>query len=403
MRVWEKDKKYGGRLTHQVGADRYKSKVPDPARPGWDISDNFPASGWMEARKLHEQRLVRVRSGEEAEPSKMNWDELMDDFAEGFEGLIANNERAPGTLERYRSQYKTHVKEKYGSKSVQKTAKGIGSRLLADWRKDPNLSDVASLYAFLSVLCNHAVEKGILLESPLKRVPKRERPKRRVKNPPRCVTDDECSALIAHTPESELFPNRNRALMALLAYTAPRVMEGLGPKWADFDLQGGVWHLSKQLARKKRGEPVKRVPLKTARRKGGDRRDVDLIPDLVKLQKQHKADAFAHSYAGSDDFVYCTSVGTPLTYKNFLDRVFNPAAAAAGLNPKGTPRLTPHDLRHSAISRWIAAGIDPVTIASQAGDDVATILSTYAHEFDKAKRADTIRTQIAAGTSIRLA
>jgi hypothetical protein len=37
-----------------------------------------------------------------------------------------------------------------------------------------------------------------------------------------------------------------------------------------------------------------------------------------------------------------------------------------------------------------------------AGDDVKTILTTYVHEFDKAKRNDEIRERLAAGTSITL-
>lgn len=75
----------------------------------------------------------------------------------------------------------------------------------------------------------------------------------------------------------------------------------------------------------------------------------------------------------------------------------------AGLNPEGTDPLSCHDLRHTAISRWIAAGLDPVTVARMAGDKVETIMSTYAHEFDAAKNRDGLRDKLEAGTSIRLA
>jgi integrase len=65
--------------------------------------------------------------------------------------------------------------------------------------------------------------------------------------------------------------------------------------------------------------------------------------------------------------------------------------------------LSTHDLRHTAISRWIASGLDAVEVARQAGDTVETISKVYAHEFDRAKRKDEIRAKLAAGTSIRLA
>ena len=54
------------------------------------------------------------------------------------------------------------------------------------------------------------------------------------------------------------------------------------------------------------------------------------------------------------------------------------------------PALTTHDLRHSAISRWVAAGIDPVTVARWAGDDLQAILGVYAGDFETAKRGTSI-------------
>ncbi len=67
------------------------------------------------------------------------------------------------------------------------------------------------------------------------------------------------------------------------------------------------------------------------------------------------------------------------------------------------PRLSTHDLRHTAISRWIASGLDVVTVARMAGDHPDVILRVYAGDFERAKRQDEIRAKIAAGTSIRLA
>jgi hypothetical protein len=59
-------------------------------------------------------------------------------------------------------------------------------------------------------------------------------------------------------------------------------------------------------------------------------------------------------------------------------------------------------LRHTTISRWIASGLDVVEVARQAGDTREVILNTYAGDFDRASRAESIREKIAAGTSIRL-
>src|SRR5262249_28653265 len=153
-----------------------------------------------------------------------------------------------------------------------------------------------------------------------------ERPRQRAKQPPRVISDPDCSKLIACTAEA------HQPLMALLCFTGLRISEALGLLWENVDLTAGVLHVEAQLARKKRGQPVKRVPLKGARRGGsGERRDVDQVPVLTKLLKRHKADQFAEGFAGAGDYVHTTGIGTPLTYKNFLDRIFTPAADKAGL------------------------------------------------------------------------
>jgi integrase len=58
--------------------------------------------------------------------------------------------------------------------------------------------------------------------------------------------------------------------------------------------------------------------------------------------------------------------------------------AAAGLcrwNAEGEyQEFRMHDMRHTAISLWVAAGIDPVRIAKWAGHkSVAVVLDKYAH------------------------
>jgi integrase len=99
---------------------------------------------------------------------------------------------------------------------------------------------------------------------------------------------------------------------------------------------------------------------------------------------------------------YLLFVIQPLYYRNAL-RDLGTAAERAGLNDGDEPDLSTHDLRHTAISRWIAAGLDEVTVARMAGDTVEQIHKTYLHEFERARRAEEIRAKLVAGTSIRIA
>jgi integrase len=106
--------------------------------------------------------------------------------------------------------------------------------------------------------------------------------------------------------------------------------------------------------------------------------------------------------AGAGNFVFSTAEGKPLAQRN-VARDLRTAADRAGLNAEDVKPLSTHDLRHTAISRWIAAGLDPVTVARMAGDTLETVLKVYAHEFDKAKNREGNRAKLAEGTSIRLA
>jgi hypothetical protein len=47
------------------------------------------------------------------------------------------------------------------------------------------------------------------------------------------------------------------------------------------------------------------------------------------------------------------------------------------------------------------ARLDPLTVARMAGDKVETIMSTYAHEFARARSRDDLRAKLEAKTEIR--
>lgn len=71
-------------------------------------------------------------------------------------------------------------------------------------------------------------------------------------------------------------------------------------------------------------------------------------------------------------------------------RALTAAAQRAGLD------CSMHDLRHTAVSRLIAAGLDVVQVQRQAGHAKPSVtLDLYSHEFERAKRSDDVRAKIA--------
>ena len=80
-----------------------------------------------------------------------------------------------------------------------------------------------------------------------------------------------------------------------------------------------------QLSRARRDAPARLVPLKS----GGDRRVIEMIPALAKLLAQHK---LVSHYRRDADFVFATSTGRPMYYRNASSRGLDEGAKRAGLN-----------------------------------------------------------------------
>ena len=82
-------------------------------------------------------------------------------------------------------------------------------------------------------------------------------------------------------------------------------------------------------------------------------------------------------------FVFTAPQGGPLRVTGFRARVWRPATRAAGLDG-----LRIHDLRHTAVALWIAAGANPKEVAARAGHaSVSFTLDRYGHLYPEADTA----------------
>jgi integrase len=81
--------------------------------------------------------------------------------------------------------------------------------------------------------------------------------------------------------------------------------------------------------------------------------------------------------------VFAAPRGGPLRLPAFRARVWRPAVIAAGL---GGLRI--HDLRHTAVALWIAAGANPKEVSARAGhSSVSFTLDRYGHLYPEADAA----------------
>ena len=102
------------------------------------------------------------------------------------------------------------------------------------------------------------------------------------------------------------------------------------------------------------------------------------VPTLTDESARVLAARISSLGLASDDLVWAGRRGATLRPNNFRDRFWGPAVAAAGL---AHPLPTPHALRHTAVARWIAAGVtDEYKLARWAGHtSTTTIYRFYGH------------------------
>jgi integrase len=155
-----------------------------------------------------------------------------------------------------------------------------------------------------------------------------------------------------------------RALVLVGAYGGLRIGELAGLRRERVDLLRGtveVAEIMTEVAGKLQiGPPKTRA----------SRRTVGLPRAVVNVLAEHLAPGGQPA-----DFVFTRPQGGPLRIANFRNRIWRPATRAAGLDG-----LRIHDLRHTAVALWIAAGASPKEVAVRAGhSSVSFTLDRYGH------------------------
>jgi hypothetical protein len=105
-------------------------------------------------------------------------------------------------------------------------------------------------------------------------------------------------------------------------------------------------------------------------------RTVPIPPQLARLLRWH-LQTFG---CAADGRLFQGARGGPLS-ENLYGRIWHQARAAA-MPQDGTgtqPARRPYDLRHAALSLWLASGAPPAEIAARAGHSVRVLLTIYAH------------------------
>jgi integrase len=216
---------------------------------------------------------------------------------------------------------------------------------------------VVKAYQLLGRTMTAAVNADMLPRSPCRavRLPRVEREKMRFLNPAEVAT------------LADAIGSRYRALVLLGAYGGLRIGEVAGLRRRRVDLLRGTVDVA-EIVVEVRGELYMGPPKTRA-----GRRIVTLPRSVVEELAEHLGPV-----GEADAWVFTADKGGGLRPSNFRVKVWRPAVRTAGLAP-----LRPHDLRHTAVALWIAAGANPKEVSVRAGHtSVAFTLDRYGHLFE---------------------
>lgn len=206
----------------------------------------------------------------------------------------------------------------------------------------------------------------------------RVRPPRIVKPP--LDTDD-----VLTVPEFEAIllrlDDRWRALFALRTYGGPRLSEALGLRREDIDLLHRRVHVGHRVLEEVEGVAELRDSGKT---RGSDRWLP--IPDRVVDLLDHHLSTYPVGLFG---LIFTAESGGLVYRDNLRRRVWAPAVAAATIDGQPVTSVTMRNLRHTAASWMLAAGLDPLEVAYRVGHSrPSTTLDVYARFRPRTDRSD---------------
>ncbi|MGW5180382.1 tyrosine-type recombinase/integrase, partial [Streptomyces sp. NPDC004082] len=236
---------------------------------------------------------------------------------------------------------------------------------------------------------HYAVDLGEFRENPLTAV-RWQKPKVSSEVDPRVVVNPQQarSLLYAVSYVGGYRRARGRRLVGLFAcmyFAGLRPAEAIGLAEADLTLPEQGWgtallHRTRPSVGKQwtdSGESHDDRGLKN--RPAEDVRRVPIPPQLVAILSEH-LDTFGAAADGRLFYSEGGGVVASSTYSRAWQEArtlaFPPATVASPLARR------PYDLRHSALSTWLNAGVDPTEVAERAGNSVEVLLGRYAKCLD---------------------
>jgi integrase len=301
---------------------------------------------------------------------------------------------SPSTFEGYRLNLRRHVLPRLGDRTLSSLRTEDVDRLIAELEADGKAAGtVRNVIVPLRKLLADAVRQGLLVVNPAARADLPPAQDFAGKEIPKEHTEAMRQALVEL---AQLDPLRHEldlffvCLFDVALGTGLRLGELRALRWRDVDRERWLIRVERAYSRQELRRPKTESGI----------RSVPLFPSVEAAFMELAARAVERGRYAPDELVFGSMRRTPLQPSNFRQRVWDPALRLAGLEDA---RYRFHDLRHTCVSRLVAAGADIKLVQAVAGHANPLItLKRYSHLLDArvteaAKRFDPARVESKAG------
>lgn len=351
MSVAEWDNGVGKRVQRD-GSTRYVIKWRDGR--GTQRLETLPAGTRIEvARKERAKRVAAADRGLSA--ASMTYSAFLPRWREVFE-----TRHSPGTIRAYDSAVRNHLEPAFGRMRL----RDVRLSAVQDWI-DRGAGRLIAPRTLRRILATHSS-----IMKAAARLDLCEPPNLSALQLPALVSDaGEMQALTYRQLEqlAEAAGEWWGPMVMFLGTTGLRRGEFAGLDEAAIDVQAKLCHVRVQWTERNVLAPVKSK---------ASNREVQLFAGAIRAALDMR-EAKLELGLRSCEIAFPTPRGRRIGWGWFYENVWDPAVAAAGYGD-----LTVHDLRHTAASLMISAGLEPMFVKEQLGHEkLTTTLETYAHWF----------------------
>jgi integrase len=268
---------------------------------------------------------------------------------------VATHPLKPVARQTYQYALSRHIVPAIGKKKLTAVSRADIYTTMKRWQVDGMTAALqAKNRAVMTSMFEDAVQRGLIAENPARGV----RIAKQVVREMRILTVEEYHRVLPHVPAEY------RLLVRLLVASGARW--GEAAELRPVDLQGDVLVLSRNVAEIKSPHCFL---VQTSLKNGKSRK--------VKIPREI-ADELRATATG--DSLFFGRNGTHMAREHF-GRIWRQAQRDAGI----TPPCRVRDLRHTAISWWLADGMPLATVRDRAGHWNISVTSRYIHSIDAAE------------------